>query len=258
MQKTELLSLYDTRMRLNLRLPGVTFERFARIVRDFDPASNAGFIDYAALDDTTADAEIDAQIAHFKAFNVPFTWKVYDHDQPADLRQRLAACGFTISEPSTLMVLDLADTPAVLTPAPLPPGVRRLDGEDAIEAVVRVEETVYGSPRDWLRGYLTHLHAARPDLLSLYGAVVEGQVVSAAWIIYYEGSPFASLLGGATLPEHRSRGFYNALLAARTREALERGVRFLAVDASSMSAPILARHGFTALEQTTYCRWSPG
>jgi hypothetical protein len=145
MQKSDLLSLYDAHMRINLHLPGVPFERSARIVRDLDPATNSGFIDHAALDDATADAEIDAQIVHFKALNVPFTWKVHDHDQPADLRQRLAA-----------------------------------------------------------------------------------------------------------------RGYYTGLLAARAREAHARGVRFLAVDASSMSASILARYGFTTFEQTTYYRWSPG
>lgn len=257
MQKSDLLSLYDTHMRINLRLPGVTFERTPRIVRDIDPASNAGFIDYAALEDASADSEIDAQIAYYRGLNLPFTWKVYDHDRPADLRQRLAARGFTVSEPTTLMILDLAESPAILAPAPLPPEVRRLEGEDAIESIVRVEEAVYGSPRDWLRAYLLHLHRARPDLLSLYGAVVSGQLVSAAWIIYYEGSPFASILGGATLPEYRARGFYTALLASRAREAHQRGVRFLAVDASSMSAPILAKHGFIALEQTTYCHWAP-
>lgn len=257
MQKSDLLSLYDTHMRINLRLPGVAFERTPRLVRDLDPASSSGFIDYAALDDSSADAEIDAQIAYYSSLNLPFTWKVYGHDHPADLCRRLASRGFTISEPSTLMLLDLAGSPAVLAPAPLPPQVTRLEGEEAIEAVVRVEETVYGSPRDWLRGYLKHLHAVRPDLLSLFGAVVEGQVVSAGWIIYYEGSPFASILGGATLPDYRSRGFYTALLAVRAREAQKRGTRFLAVDASPMSAPILARHGFIALEQTTYCRWSP-
>ena len=257
MQKSDLLSLYDAQMRITLQLPGVTFERSPRIVRDIDPASNSGFIDYAALDDASADAEVDAQIAYYKGLNLPFTWKVYDHDRPADLRQRLAARGFTVSEPSTLMVLDLAESPAILTPAPLPPEVHRLEGEDAVESVVRVEETVYGSPRDWLHAYLQHLQRARSDLLSLYGAVVAGEVVSAAWIIYYDGSQFASLLGGATLPRHRSRGYYTALLALRAREAHERGVRFLAVDASPMSAPILAKHGFTALEQTTYCRWSP-
>jgi len=258
MQNSDLLSLYDTHMRIDLRLPGVTFERSPRLVRDLDPASSSGFIDYAALDDAAAaDAEIDAQIAYFKSLTLPFTWKVYDHDRPADLRRRLAARGFTVSEPSTLMLLDLAGSPVLLTPAPLPPEVHRLEGEDGIESVIRVEESVYGSPRDWLRGYLLHLHAVRPDLLSLFGAVVEDRVVSAAWIIYYEGSPFASILGGATLPDYRSRGFYTALLAARAREAHERGTRFLAVDASPMSAPILARHGFIALEQTTYCRWSP-
>ncbi len=41
MQKSDLLSLYNAHMRVNLRLPGVTFERTPRIVRDLEPG--AGF-----------------------------------------------------------------------------------------------------------------------------------------------------------------------------------------------------------------------
>ena len=48
-----------------------------------------------------------------------------------------------------------------------------------------------------------------------------------------------------------------ALLAARMRAAQDRGMRFLVVDASSMSEPLLSKHGFLRLEHTSYCRWSP-
>ena len=78
MNKSELLSLYDAQMRINLRLPETVFENTGRIVRDVSTVENAGFIDYASLDESCADAEIETQIAYFKHLNMPFTWKVYD------------------------------------------------------------------------------------------------------------------------------------------------------------------------------------
>jgi GNAT superfamily N-acetyltransferase len=52
------------------------------------------------------------------------------------------------------------------------------------------------------------------------------------------------LCGGATLPAHRGRGLYRALLAARLREAITRQTPRLITQAGPMSRPILARLGF--------------
>ncbi|QYC42645.1 hypothetical protein Nocox_25210 [Nonomuraea coxensis DSM 45129] len=55
----------------------------------------------------------------------------------------------------------------------------------------------------------------------------------------------------AAEPEWRGRGVYRALVAYRARDALARGYRYLQVDASAESRPILARLGFAALATTT-------
>jgi GNAT superfamily N-acetyltransferase len=52
------------------------------------------------------------------------------------------------------------------------------------------------------------------------------------------------LCGGGTLPGHRGRGLYRALLAARLREAIARRTPRLLTQAGPMSQPILARLGF--------------
>ena len=59
--------------------------------------------------------------------------------------------------------------------------------------------------------------------------------------------------GGATLEGFRKRGIYTAVLAARAREARERGYRFLTIDASPMSRPIAAKHGFRLLATSNPC-----
>jgi predicted acetyltransferase len=57
------------------------------------------------------------------------------------------------------------------------------------------------------------------------------------------------------LPEYRGKGLYTALVAVRLQEALRRGARYLTVDASPMSAPILRRLGFQQITTTHPCKW---
>ncbi|MCC6192435.1 MAG: hypothetical protein IT318_25685 [Anaerolineales bacterium] len=59
------------------------------------------------------------------------------------------------------------------------------------------------------------------------------------------------------MPAQSGRGRYTALLAARAQEARRRGVRYLTIDASPMSRPIVARHGFTYLTNTIQFGWHP-
>ncbi|HEY3017227.1 MAG TPA: GNAT family N-acetyltransferase, partial [Gaiellaceae bacterium] len=58
-------------------------------------------------------------------------------------------------------------------------------------------------------------------------------------------------------PEWRRRGIYRALVAYRARLAERRGRRYLQVDASDESRPILERLGFVAVTTTTPFVWSP-
>ena len=68
---------------------------------------------------------------------------------------------------------------------------------------------------------------------------------------------FASLWGGGTLPAWRGRGIYRALVAYRAGLAARRGYRYLTVDASADSEPILRRLGFRCLARTTPYHWTP-
>lgn len=52
------------------------------------------------------------------------------------------------------------------------------------------------------------------------------------------------LFGGATLPQARGRGVYQALVQERWLEAVRRGTPYLVTQAGALSRPILARLGF--------------
>jgi len=254
---TELLKIYDREQRIGVEFPGVPREISERIVRHFIGDERFGFISYSALDEETADAEIEAQIAYFDALEAEFEWKVYDHDRPSDLRQRLAARGFMIQEPEALMVLDLENAPAFYWDMALPP-ITRITDSSGVEAVRAMEETAWGTDHSWMSVRLANDLRTIPHLLSMFAICDDSRVVSAAWIYYHPPTQFAGLWGGTTLPEYRSRGYYTALLAVRAREARERGFRFLTVDASPMSRPILEKHGFQFLGFSTPCEWKQG
>ncbi|MFF2455131.1 GNAT family N-acetyltransferase, partial [Isoptericola sp. NPDC058082] len=76
-------------------------------------------------------------------------------------------------------------------------------------------------------------------------------------LVFRTGTEFAGLWGGSTLSAWRGRGIYRALVAARAHIAAVRGVRYLQVDASGDSAPILRRLGFHAVTTTTPYVWLP-
>ena len=101
--------------------------------------------------------------------------------------------------------------------------------------------------------------ATAPDGIAVVAAEAGGDVVCAAWMTYFEpgAGSFARLLGGSTLPQWRGRGIYRALVAARAQRAAARGVKYLQVDASDDSAPILRRLGFRAVTTTTTYVWTP-
>src|SRR6185369_5953772 len=105
----------------------------------------------------------------------------------------------------------------------------------------------------WLADMLRVEHRG----MKVYVVEAGDLVVSAAWIRFVPGTDFAGLWGGSTLKEFRGRGIYKALVAVRAADAVERGHKYLQVDASDDSRPILERLGFVAVTTTTPFIWKP-
>jgi len=82
-------------------------------------------------------------------------------------------------------------------------------------------------------------------------AMAGDEPVSQARIEFPSTGEFAGLWGGGTVVAWRGRGIYRAMVAYRAALAAERGYRYLTVDASPDSRPILERLGFTVLSTTT-------
>lgn len=205
---------------------------------------------WSGLDAAGADAAIAGQIAHYRTAGLPFEWKLYGHDGPADLADRLLAAGFTAEDPETLMAAEAAALPQDVplpkgsssTRSPTRPGCARssrsTNAPSAPTAPTSAVSSSTGSPPTRTRSPPSS--PSRPH-----------EPVSAARLELCPGTDFAGLWGGGTVEAWRGRGLYRALVAHRVRIAAARGHRYVQVDAADTSRPILRRLGFLTLSTTT-------
>jgi GNAT superfamily N-acetyltransferase len=250
----QLLAVHDQQQRIEVEYRTLRREVTPEVIRHVALKHGEGMVLYSRLNAENADRVIAEQIAYYRQLGQDFEWKTYDHDTPGDLKDRLSAQSFQAEEPEALLVLDIDIAPQILL-QPVTHDVRRITDPDRLEEVRRIQESVWDDPHDWLVPALGDDLVNDPDHLSVYVAYAEGVPVSAAWISFHDHSEFAGLWGGSTLAEYRGRGFYTALLAARLQEARPRGVRFLTIDASPMSRPIVEKHGFQFLTFTQPFKW---
>ena len=259
MNRYELLSLFDRDERREATFYNSLREETPHVVRFRPrPGMKGGcWILYSRLTPENADRVIEEQVADFERLGLEFEWKLYAHDQPPDLRERLVAHGFAIEEAEALMILDLAQISETLL-EPVTHDIRRItDPEQIYAAVIAVHEEIWQEKQGWLAEELAQELRLDGEHISFYAGYVDDRPVCSAWIRFSARGQIASLWGGSTLPPYRKRGFYTALVATRAQEALRRGCRFLTIDASPMSRPIVARHGFQLLTYTYPCRWHP-
>jgi GNAT superfamily N-acetyltransferase len=233
------------------------------IVRRVDPADGGwSGITWSGLagpgpTEAAADQAIAAQIRYFAALGLPFEWKLYDYDQPPDLGARLAAAGFAAEAEEAVMVAEVGDVSPDITP---PEGItlRPVSSEADVALLVGVHEQVFGQGHTALGQYLLAQLREGPERTVMVLAMAGDEPVCGARVELPTGTEFAGLYGGGTLPAWRGRGIYRALIGYRAGLAARRGYRYLTVDASSDSEPILRRLGFRCLARTTPYQWAPG
>jgi GNAT superfamily N-acetyltransferase len=257
----ELLAAYDAQLRARTpeRLPaGVQVERDGPLVRILG-LGHGGFVGYRDLDGlegAALDELIARQVRVFAERGERFEWKLHGHDLPADLPDRLLTMGFVPEEQETVVIALVADVAAEPRP---PEGValREVSERAELDRIEAMEAAVWQDDHGWLAESLDAERAADPEAIAIVVAEVGDDAVCAGWVRFEGGSDFATLWGGATLPDWRGRGVYRATVAYRAGLAARRGFRYLQVDASDDSRPILERLGFVAVTTTTPFIWSP-
>ncbi|MGW0436243.1 GNAT family N-acetyltransferase [Micromonospora sp. NPDC003197] len=259
-----LRAAYDSQLRPEVPDPmpaGVTVERDGPLVRVIGQSSG-GFLTYRDLGGLSG-AELDELIVRqreiFARRGEQVEWKLVEHDEPADLGDRLRAAGFEPQAREAVVVGPVAPLAAVLPVLPEGVRLREVTARADLDRIAEMETAVWGENRFRVADMLEKELAAGADRLTVVVAeeVETGQVLSAGWVRYQAGTGFASLWGGATLPEWRGRGIYRALVTHRARLADTRGFTLMQVDASDDSRPILHRLGFVTITTTTPYVYTP-
>jgi GNAT superfamily N-acetyltransferase len=251
----ELLAAYDAQLRGHVhdRLPdSVQVERDGPLVRTTGFGTR-GFVEYrdlGGLDGEELDALIARQIRIFEDRGKPFEWKLHGHDRPPDLPDRLRAAGFLPEERETVVIGRVG---AVAAEPSLPDGVviSEIRERGDFARIAQLYERV-----GWVDD-LAEEREADPEGLRVFVANAGELTVCAGWVRFPSGTEFATFWGGTTRPAWRRRGIYRALVAHRANLAAERSRRYIEVDASDDSRPILERLGFVAVTTTTPYVWSP-
>ena len=246
--RREIFDLYREERR-GAEVPGYRVEVLPTLSRyTSERAGEEGFVAFARFRSDDAEAVIGEQLSYFGARGEAFEWKVYDFDFPVGLRGMLGSYGFRAGPVECFMVLPLRSNGA-----PRAGEARIVEataGNGVIDDVVAVQHEVWQRPIPGLGQRLHDALAARPASTAIFCAYLDDRPVGSGWVDFARGSRFADLHGGAVVPDVRNRGIYAQLYDRRAACALERGCRYLAVDATDMSRPILQKRGFVAVCET--------
>ena len=252
MNRQAVLAAFDQQLRRHPEpdTPDGHIEHDDSVVRIVPVGDGWTGVTWCDLDHESADAVIAAQISRFAQLHRPWEWKHYSYDQPPDLPDRLLAAGFTPEPAEALLVAEIAD---LTLDVPPPSGVELhpVTDEQDVEALVSVHDQVFGEDASALGRTLLAALARQPPTAAAVIAVAGQTPIAAGRVEFHPGTDFASLWGGGTLPSWRGRGVFRSLVAHRATLASARGFRYLQVDASPDSRPILQRLGFVELATTT-------
>jgi GNAT superfamily N-acetyltransferase len=244
------LAAFDEQMRRRpVAGPGMRIEIEDRVTRTVGTDGSWSTVVWSDLTEQDADEVIAAQVARSTGLQ---EWKLYAHDGPADLAERLTAAGLRPEPVETVLVAEIADLDL---PVAAPAGVRVVGVDDAagVETMLQVHDAVFGpgTTHPWVIDGVRTALDLRPPPIEAVIAWAGDVAVSAGRVEFSEGTEFAGLWGGGTLPAWRGRGVFRALVGHRAVLARDRGFRYLQVDAMPASGPILERMGFHALAETT-------
>lgn len=184
-----------------------------------------------------------------------YGWVTGPLTRPHDLGERLVASGLVKADELAGMVLTDLAVPIAVDPAI---EVREATLHEA-QAASAMMARAYGMPEEVARFFNVLLAMVDGKVQNRgYFAFVDGGAEPVAWsyLVYLPDSPIVLLGGAATLPEHRGRGIYSALVAKRLADARGDGRTAAVIQAvRSTSAPIAARLGFREVCGLEFYAW---
>ena len=259
MNPATLLALYDETMRKNAHPAGMTREQTPRISRYTTGTASQRYImwhDFAATD---AAATVDEELRAVQGQARVLMWKLYGHDSARDaLRDALLARGFEENDHSTLMMVSATSLVESLSVTETTDSksldVRQLTTSKHLDAYQNIWDDVWpDAPNSrYVNDYRSLIERGETGILFYAGFATSDNPVTSGYMFHHPGDTVALLCGGTTKAAWRRQHAYKGMLAVRAHAAVERGVQYLAVEASPESKPILERLGFAPLSTLAF------
>ena len=184
-----------------------------------------------------------------------YGWVTGPLTRPRDLGERLVASGLAKADEMAGMALTDLAVPIAVDPAV---EVREATLHEA-QAASGMMARAYGIPEEVARFFNVLLAMSDGRVRNRgYFAYVDGGSEPVGWsyLVFLPDSPIVLLGGAATLPEHRGRGIYSALVAKRLADARADGRTAAVIQAvRSTSAPIAAKLGFREICGLEFYAW---
>jgi len=184
-----------------------------------------------------------------------YGWVTGPLTRPSDLGARLVASGLKKADEMAGMALTDLAVPIAVDPKI---EVREATLHEA-QASSEMMGRAYDMPEEVARFFNVLLAMTDSKVRNRgYFAYVDGGTEPVGWsyLVYLPDSPIVLLGGAATLPEHRGRGIYSALVAKRLADARADGRSAAVIQAvRSTSAPIAAKLGFREICGLEFYAW---
>ena len=215
----------------------------------------ANLVGMADIEPGDVDATLQMVRNRYSRGRKGYGWVTGPLTRPQDLGERLVASGLKKADEMAGMALtDLS----VLIPVDPRIEVREATLHEA-QAASGMMARAYDMPEDVARFFNVLLAMTGSKVKnSGYFAYVDGTPEPVGWsyLVYLPDSPIVLLGGAATLPEHRGRGIYSALVAKRLADARAEGRTAAVVQAvRSTSAPIATKLGFREICGLEFYAW---
>jgi GNAT superfamily N-acetyltransferase len=215
----------------------------------------ANLVGMADIAPENVDATLKMVRSRYSGGRKAYGWVTGPLTRPHDLGERLVGAGLTKADEMAGMALTDLDVQIAADPTIEVREATLHEAQAASEMMARA----YGIPEEVARFFNVLLAMSENKVRNRgYFAYVDGREQPAGWsyLVFLPDSPIVLLGGAATLPEHRGRGVYSALVAKRLADARADGRRAAVIQAvRSTSAPIAAKLGFREVCGLEFYAW---
>ena len=215
-------------------------------------ANLVGMADIASDD---VDATLKMVRNRYSRGRKAYGWVTGPLTRPHDLGERLVATGLAKADEMAGMVLTDLTVPIAVDPKIEIREATLHEAQAASEMMARA----YDMPEEVARFFNVLLAMTDSKVQNRgYFAYLDGVAEPVAWsyLVYLPDSPIVLLGGAATVPEHRGRGIYSALVAKRLADArADRRSAAVIQAVRSTSAPIAAKLGFREVCGLEFYAW---